>query len=95
MRMQPAHPGELIQECYIDELGLTAAQLSNALGVSSSTVSRILQGKISITPDMAVRLERVFKKRAEFWLQMQINYDLWQAENNDPHLELQPLEVLR
>jgi antitoxin HigA-1 len=92
MRMKPAHPGELIQECYIEELNLTAAQLSEALGVSSSSVSRILQSKMSVTPDMAVRFERVFKKRASFWLQMQMNYDLWQAENNNPHLELQPLE---
>jgi antitoxin HigA-1 len=94
MRMKPAHPGELIQECYIEELGLTAAQLSTALGVSSSTVSRILQSKMSISPDMAVRFERVFQKKAAFWLQMQMNYDLWQAEQSDPHLELKPLEAL-
>ena len=93
MRMEPAHPGALIQEAYVDELGLTAAQVAEALGVSPSTISRILQSKMAISPDMAVRLERVFGKRAGFWLNLQMNYDLWHAENNDPHLELTPLEV--
>ncbi|MEM9137585.1 MAG: HigA family addiction module antitoxin [Cyanobacteria bacterium P01_F01_bin.42] len=91
MRMEPAHPGALIQEVYIEELGLTAAQLAQALGVSASTVSRILQAKMSISPDMALRLERVLQKRAGVWLAMQMKYDLWHAEQNDPHLELKPL----
>ncbi len=94
MKMQPAHPGALIQEAYIEELGLTAAQIAEALEVSASTISRILQGKMAISPDMAIRLERVFKKRAGVWLAMQMNFDLWQAENNDPHLELQPFELV-
>lgn len=94
MRMQPCHPGAMIQECYIEELGLTGAELAKGLDVSPSTIGRVVQQKASITPDMAVRLERVLGGSAKMWLGMQSAYDLWNAENNNPHLELNRLAVV-
>jgi len=80
MRMHnPPHPGEFIREVYLDPHGLSVRSLAESLGVSPSTVMRIVHGSSSITPEMALRLEKVLGRSPESWLAMQHNYDLWQA----------------
>ena len=54
--------------------------MAETLGVSRKTLSKIINGRGSITPDMALRLSRAFDTSPEFWLNLQKNYDLWQAE---------------
>lgn len=81
----PAHPGELIRETIdgiIEETGVkfTVEQVANGLGTTRKTLSAILNGKQSVTPEMAIKLSAAFKNTtAEFWLQVQDNYDLFHA----------------
>ncbi len=75
----PPHPGEFIMEVYLKPNGISGRELSVALGVSPSTLNRILNGSTGISPAMALRLSKVLGRSAESWLAMQTNYDLWQA----------------
>jgi addiction module HigA family antidote len=81
MDRKPTHPGVIIKEDYLKPLSLTITELSATLGVSRKTLSKIINQRGSITPDMALRLSRAFDTTPLFWLNLQKNYDLWQAEH--------------
>jgi addiction module HigA family antidote len=81
MKRQPTHPGKIIKEDYLKPLSLTISGLASILGVSRKTLSKIINERGSITPDMALRLARAFDTTPELWLNLQKNYDLWQAEH--------------
>ena len=68
-------------------------QVAERLGVSSSTFQRLLAGKSSVTPDMAVRMSRVLGRSAESWLAMQDSHDLWQARRRLDLSGLTPMEL--
>jgi addiction module HigA family antidote len=73
----PAHPGEVLRE-YLGETDVTS--LAQRLKVARTTLSRILNGHAGISALMAIRLSEVLPNTSpEFWLRMQMNYDLWQA----------------
>jgi addiction module HigA family antidote len=76
------HPGGFIKRNYIDELGLTATELAEALEVSESTLSRLVHEKIDLSPALAVKLSKVLGRSAESWMAMQANHTLarYQAE---------------
>jgi antitoxin HigA-1 len=75
----PPHPGELITEVYLEPNNLSSRGLAVALGVSASTLNRILTGTSAVSPEMALRLSKALGRSPESWLAMQSNYDLWQA----------------
>jgi addiction module HigA family antidote len=77
----PTHPGGVLRRQYIEPLSLTISELATMLGVSRKTLSKILNEHGSITPDMALRLSKAFKTTPELWLNLQQNYDLWQASH--------------
>src|SRR4030042_6075863 len=79
MEREPTHPGKIIREDYLKPLGITISEFASGLGVSRKTLSKILNGRGAITPDMALRLSRAFNTTADFWLNLQKNYDLWQG----------------
>lgn len=81
MKRQPTHPGKIIKEDYLKPLSLTISELASVLGISRKTLSKIINERGSITPDMALRLSRAFDTTPDFWLNLQKNYDLWQAEH--------------
>ena len=90
----PAHPGEILKELVIEPLGLTITDVSERLNVSRKTLSKILNGRGAITPEMAVRLELAFKKpSADHWLRLQNAYDLWSSRQNKSHLKVQPYQL--
>jgi antitoxin HigA-1 len=74
---KPNHPGDLIRDC-LDELEISVTEGAKALGVTRATLSRLLNGKASVSPQMAVRLEKALGSSAGFWLRLQLNYDLTQ-----------------
>jgi antitoxin HigA-1 len=78
---RPTHPGGILRRHYIEPLSLTVSGLAGVLGVSRKTLSEIVNEHASITPDMALRLSKAFKTTPELWLNMQRNYDLWQASH--------------
>lgn len=73
----PPHPGAILKE-YLD--GVTVTDAAKHLGITRAALSRILNGKTGISPEMAIRLEEAFiATTAETWLAMQAKYDLWKA----------------
>jgi len=83
MRMHnPPHPGEIIRELCVEPLNLTVTDAAKALGVSRKTLSTLLNGKAGISPEMAIRLSRVFGRTPEGWLRLQLQFDLWKAEQS-------------
>ena len=86
MMKNPPHPGEILREDVIAELGLTVAETAARLGVSRVTVSRVLHGHAGISPNLAVRLERAGVGTARAWLAMQTNYDLARELDSNDHV---------
>lgn len=76
----PPHPGEIIKEICVEPLGLTVTRAAEALGVTRKTLSMLLNGKSGISPEMALRLSKVFGRTPEGWLRLQLQYDLWKAK---------------
>ena len=76
----PPHPGEVIKELCLDPLGLTVTAAAEGLGVSRRALSALLNGHAGISPDMSIRLSKAFGRSPESWLQLQLQFDLWQAE---------------
>ena len=78
----PPHPGEFIREIYIKPFDVSVRKVADNLGISPSTLNRVLNGGSNITPEMALRLSKGLGKSPESWLAMQHNYDLWHARKN-------------
>ncbi len=91
----PIHPGEFLREDFLPDYGLTVSSLAKALGVSRQTINELLRERRSVSPEMALRLSRLFGNSAEFWLNLQRNVDLWEAENaiKEDVKRIQPLRV--
>ncbi|MBU3615193.1 HigA family addiction module antidote protein [Polynucleobacter sp. Latsch14-2] len=77
---RPTHPGAILREDVLPELGITQSLFANHLGVSRLTVSEILHEKRGISAEMAVRIARVIGGTPESWLHMQEAVDLWEVE---------------
>jgi addiction module HigA family antidote len=84
----PPHPGETLREDVLPALGLTITEAARQLGVTRSALSRVLNGRAAISPDMALRLEAWLGDqrggRAEVWLAQQMAYDIWHARQKPP-----------
>ena len=83
----PPHPGEIVKELCLEPLGLSVTEAAEGLGVSRKTLSSILNGRAGISPEMAIRLSIAFDTSAESWLNQQVQYDLWQAEQKREALQ--------
>lgn len=75
----PPHPGEFITQAYLEPNGLSGRELAVKLGVSPSTLSRILKGSSGVSPEMALRLSKALGRSPESWLALQFSHDLWHA----------------
>jgi addiction module HigA family antidote len=78
-KVRPTHPGEMIREDFLPDYGLTVSGLAEALGVSRQTVNELLRERRAVSPEMALRLSRLFSNSPEFWLNAQRAVDLWDA----------------
>jgi len=77
---RPIHPGEILRDEFLPDDRLTASGLARALGVSRQSVYELRRERRALSPEMALRLSRLFGNTAEFWLNLQRNLDLWEAE---------------
>lgn len=90
----PAHPGEILKELVLEPLGLSVTDSAEHLGISRKTLSKVLNGRGAITPEMALRLELAFgKPSANHWLRLQNAYDLWQTRQHVTDIRVTPVEV--
>ena len=82
--MRPVPPGKILNEEFLKPLGMTANALAKAIGVPPNRITGILKGERGITGDTAIRLGTFFKTSAEFWMNLQMTYDLRNAEKALP-----------
>ncbi len=78
-QVRPTHPGEMLREDFLADYGLTVSGLAKALGVSRQTINELLRERRAVSPEMALRLSRLFGNTPEFWLNAQRAVDLWDA----------------
>lgn len=91
MMYNPPHPGEVIRELCLEPLGISVTAAAKALGVSRKNLSELLNGKIGISPEMALRLAIAFDTTPESWLTQQMHYDLWQTKQRRKRLHVEKL----
>jgi addiction module HigA family antidote len=88
----PTHPGEMLLEEFLRPLGMSQVDFAARLGVSFPRLNEIIKGRRAVTPDTALRLGRVFGMSAEFWLGLQLDWDLWNAMKSVNYLEIEQLK---
>ncbi|MDD5296084.1 MAG: HigA family addiction module antitoxin [Rhodocyclaceae bacterium] len=95
---EPPHPGETLKEDVLPALGLTITEAAQQLGVTRTALSRVLNGHAGISPEMARRIEAWLGPerggRAELWLGLQLDYDLWRAQQNPAPIVTRAPELL-
>ncbi len=92
MRMyHPPHPGEMIKGLWLDPMDINITDAARVMGVSRKTLSKIVNGKGRVTPEIAVRLSIALGTSAEVWLGHQSAFDLWEIEQHRSELNASPL----
>ena len=76
----PSHPGETLKESYMKDYNLTVAKLALMLGISRKHLSNIVNCKVPVSTEVALKLAKCFKTSPEIWLREQLAYDLWHAK---------------
>lgn len=79
MKRRPTHPGEILREDFLSDYGLSVSDLAKAAGVSRQSINELLRERRALSPEMALRLARLFGNSPEFWLNAQRAVDLWEA----------------
>ena len=79
MKRRPTHPGEILREDFMPDYGLTVSGLAEAVGVSRQSINELLREHRNVSPEMALRLARLFGNSPGFWLNAQQAVDLWDA----------------
>jgi addiction module HigA family antidote len=75
-KYDPIHPSEILKEEFLGPLGATAAELARAIRVPPNRITRLINGQAAVTPDTARRLSRALRTTPEFWLNLQLRFDL-------------------
>jgi addiction module HigA family antidote len=96
-KRRPTHPGEILREDVMPEIGLSQGEFADLLGVSRRTVNEILQERRPVTVDMAHRLARALKTSPDVWIGLQLDVDVWDAlqERKSEYDRIKPLPVDR
>ena len=79
----PTHPGEMLLEEFLKPMGITQRELAEAINVPYQRVNEIINGKRGITPSTALRLAKVFGVSADFWMNIQLRWDLYFAKESE------------
>lgn len=91
MPRKRTHPGEVLREEYLMPLDMSARRLAKAIGVPPNRLTEIMRGERDVSADTAIRLGRYFKTDPRFWLNLQIAYDLSQAEARHDYSKIAPI----
>lgn len=89
----PPHPGRSIKDACLDPLELSVTEGAARLGVARHTLSRVINGRAGVSPEMAVRFEKMGWSTADSWLRMQMAYDLARAQKGMAEIEVHPLRA--
>lgn len=86
-------PGEILREMVFTPMGISVTEGADRLDITRNTLSRVLNGKAGISPNLALRLERAGVSSARFWMNLQMNYDLWYEKQKNNQHRVRPLNV--
>jgi addiction module HigA family antidote len=92
----PTHPGEMLLKEFLDPLNVSQTTFAQMLGISFVRLNELINGRRGMTPDTALRLEKVLRMPADFWLGLQLDWDLWHAMHSDEAksiAELRPIKT--
>ncbi len=89
---EPLHPGLIVKDALIDNTGMSVTEAAERLGVSRTTLSRLLNGHAGISPEMALRLSKLFNTSIEMWVNIQAQYDVWVIQQSKDDIDVQPLD---
>ncbi|HET7118788.1 MAG TPA: HigA family addiction module antitoxin [Hanamia sp.] len=78
--LAPSHPGEILREMFIKERNLTITEVAEGIGIARANLSAIVNERGGISPELAIKLSEAFGNSAQFWINLQKNYELWHAE---------------
>jgi addiction module HigA family antidote len=87
----PPHPGKILKDIYLTDYKLSVTAFAFKLGISRTSASELINGKNGISATMAIKLGKAFKTSAQYWMNMQQSYDLWQAKQ---HINLDNVEIV-
>jgi len=88
----PTHPGEMLLEEFLKPMGVSQSEFAVRLGVSYPRLNEIINGKRGVTPDTALRLAKVLGMSADFWLGLQLDWDLWHVMKGKKAKEIEHLQ---
>jgi addiction module HigA family antidote len=91
----PPHPGEIVRDILIEATGLTVTAASTKLGITRVSLSKLINCRCNISPEMALRLSIALNTSPEMWLNMQQTYDLWVMEKNRNKLKREVSRISR
>jgi addiction module HigA family antidote len=87
----PPHPGTVLKDVYLEDYKLSISAFALKIGVSRNTASELINGKNRVTAEMALKLSKAFNVYPQFWLDLQVQYDLWQAKQ---HVNLDNVQII-
>ena len=87
----PPHPGEILKEDYLVPLELSITETASALGVTRQALSALINGRGGVSPEMAIRLSKAFNTSPQLWLNLQQQFDLWQAQQKADEIHVKAL----
>jgi addiction module HigA family antidote len=96
MTRKPTHPGEMLRENFLPDYELTVSSLAKAVGVSRQSINELLRERRGLSPEMALRLAKLFGNSPQFWLNVKQAVDLWEADQaiHNEVAQIRPLEVV-
>lgn len=90
----PIHPGEIVKEIIIDGAGLSVTEAATKLGVNRTTLSKLLNGRAGISPEMALRLSQFLPNTdMVMWMNLQRDYDIWYTKKSCSKIRIKPLKA--
>ncbi|MCW5589787.1 MAG: HigA family addiction module antidote protein [Legionellales bacterium] len=93
MLMQnPPHVGEILRELYLEPLNISITVAAQHLGVTRQALSRLVNEKTGISPEMAIRLGKAFATSPDYWMNLETQYELWQAAQKCSHIKIKPFD---
>jgi len=91
----PTHPGEILLEDFLKPMGISQIELAKKIGVSYPRVNELIHRKRGVTPDTALRLERLFGMEAQFWLNLQLAWDLYRTIHSPAAKDIQKIQPIQ
>lgn len=88
----PPHVGEILRELYLEPLDISITEAAEHLGITRQALSRLTHERTGISAEMAIRLSKAFSTSAEFWINLQKQYELWHAINKYDNIDIEPFD---